>query len=80
MWALIITMSATVGIQDPIILSGPPDYTSYGECAAYGERVVDWLRQDMMKVVYDCRPIEQKEGQHDEETKILDPTPHTGVH
>lgn len=62
MWTLIITLTSTVGIQAPIKLSGPPDYTSYGECAEYGERVVNWLTQDMMKAVYVCLPYEKKES------------------
>lgn len=59
MYLLIITLMTTVGISHPVVLYGnTPLYESYGECQKAGEQVQDWLTQDFVKVLYDCRRVQ----------------------
>jgi len=54
MWILIITMVSTVGISNPIVLSGPPNYETVEQCRQAGKEVINWLTQDFIRVSIEC--------------------------
>lgn len=61
MYILVITLVSTIGVYHPIVLKGDPPqtYPSYGECMEAGEKVIDWLTQDHMKVVVACEEVDK---------------------
>lgn len=59
MFILTIVLSTTIGISQPVVLTGKPYYHSLQECQKAGDQVVNWLTQDFVTVQYTCEEVKR---------------------